>query len=309
MRVVAALGGNALLRRGQPITAEVQRENVCRAAEALAKVVTAGHELIITHGNGPQVGLLAMQSAAGHDSAMPLDVLDAESAGMIGYLLQQALRNVVKDRLFATLLTEVLVSASDPAFGAPAKPIGAVYDEATARKLSRERGWSVAPEGTGWRRVVPSPRPLEILEGEVISLLAEEGVIVICAGGGGVPVVKLASGEVAGVEAVVDKDFASSLLARQLGADMLLLLTDVDAVYRNWGTPEARVITKIEAGDIDPGDFAQGSMRPKLEAALDFATSGHPAAIGRMEDALLILKGLRGTAVAPFGEVDLDLNI
>lgn len=299
MRIVVALGGNALLRRGEPMTAGNQRANVARAAVALAALAAAGHDLVITHGNGPQVGLLALQAASTPDTPMPLDILDAESAGMIGYVLQQELANVMKDRLFATLLTQVLVKADDPAFASPTKPIGPVYDEAAARKLASERGWSIMPDGNGWRRAVPSPRPLDILEKEVISFLVERGVVVICAGGGGIPVVKLPSDSVAGVEAVVDKDHASSLLARKLRADMLLLLTDVDAVYRGWGTPAAQAISSIRRHDISGDEFPAGSMGPKVTAAAEFAATGRPAGIGTLEDALLIVKGQRGTTILP----------
>src|SRR5690606_19198911 len=192
----------------------------------LAELVRGGHTLVITHGNGPQVGLLALQAAVSSESPFPLDVLDAESAGMIGYVLQQELGNAMKDRLFATLLTQVRVDPHDPAFASPTKPIGPVYDGETAHRLATERGWTVAPDNDKWRRVVPSPRPLEILEADVLSFLVERGVIVICAGGGGIPIVPLEGGSIAGVEAVIDKDLASSLLARDLKADFLLMLTD-----------------------------------------------------------------------------------
>ncbi len=302
MRIVAALGGNALLERGEPMTAENQRANVRRAAAALAGLVKAGHALVITHGNGPQVGLLALQAAASPHPPFPLDVLDAESAGMIGYVIQQELGNLVDDKLFATLLTQVRVDPDDPAFSHPAKPIGPVYDEATARRLAAGRGWSVAPDGDRWRRVVPSPRPLEILEAEVLTFLVGHGVIVICAGGGGIPVVRLEDGSIAGVEAVIDKDLASSLLARQLDADMLLMLTDVDAVYLDWGTPKARALGHVRAGEISATDFPAGSMGPKVEAAVLFAqATGKAAAIGRLGDAAEIVAGRRGTCIEADG--------
>lgn len=298
MRVVVALGGNALLRRGEPMTAENQRTNVRRAAAVLGDLIRDGHTLIITHGNGPQVGLLALQAAASSESAFPLDVLDAESAGMIGYVLQQELGNVIKDRLFATLLTQIKVDPRDPAFSSPTKPIGPVYDEATARRFAAERGWTIAPDNDKWRRVVPSPKPLAILETEVLSFLVAHGVIVICAGGGGIPVVELESGAVAGVEAVIDKDLASSLLARQLEADMLLMLTDVDAVYVGWGTNAARALGHVRTSEISGRDFPSGSMGPKVTAAIEFSeATGKPAAIGRMEDAVRIVIGERGTFI------------
>lgn len=300
MRIVVALGGNALLRRGEPMTAENQRANIRRAAGVLAKLVATGHSLVITHGNGPQVGLLALQAAASPDAPFPLDVLDAESAGMIGYVLQQELGNVIKDRLFATLLTQVKVDPLDPAFDKPTKPIGPVYDEATARKFAAERGWKIAPDNDKWRRVVPSPKPLEILERQVLAFLIERGVTVICAGGGGIPVVELANGSIAGVEAVIDKDLVSSLLARQVGADMLLLLTDVDAVYVDWGTPAARALGHVRASEISAFGFPAGSMGPKVEAAVEFVNAGgKPAAIGRLDDAAEIVAGTRGTRIDP----------
>jgi carbamate kinase len=300
MRIVVALGGNALLKRGEPMTPESQRANVRRAAVELAELVKAGHSLVITHGNGPQVGLLALQAAATPGTPFPLDVLDAETAGMIGYVIQQELGNVVKDRPVATLLTQVRVDPHDPAFDRPTKPIGPVYNEATARRLAVERGWTVAPDNDKWRRVVPSPKPLEILEAEVLDFLVARGVIVICAGGGGIPVVKLDSGGVIGVEAVIDKDLASSLLARQLAADMLVMLTDVDAVYLDWGTPKARPLGRVQANELSVAAFAVGSMGPKVEAAIAFAMqTGKPAAIGRLEDAVEIVAGRRGTRINP----------
>jgi carbamate kinase len=297
MRIVVALGGNALLRRGEPMTAENQRANIRRAAAVLATLAADGHSLVITHGNGPQVGLLALQAAATADAPFPLDVLDAESAGMIGYVLQQELGNAVRDRLFAALLTQVRVDPHDPAFATPTKPIGPVYDEATARRLAAERGWQIAPDNDKWRRVVASPKPLAILEAEVLAFLVERGVIVICAGGGGIPVVELEDGSLAGIEAVVDKDFASSLLARQLDADLLLMLTDVDAVYTGWGTPSARPLGHVRASALAPHEFPAGSMRPKVEAAVEFARAGRAAAIGRLDDAAEIVAGTRGTWV------------
>lgn len=298
MRIIVALGGNALLKRGEPMTADNQRANIRRAASAIAELARMGHSLVITHGNGPQVGLLALQAAASQEGAFPLDVLDAESAGMIGYVLQQELGNVMKDQLFATLLTQVRVDPRDLAFSNPTKPIGPGYDEATARRLASERGWQIARDNDKWRRVVASPKPLEIIEAEVLAFLIGHGVIVICAGGGGIPVVELDNGSLAGIEAVIDKDHASSLLARQLRADMLLMLTDVDAVYAGWGTSSARALTETAISDLSTADFAAGSMRPKVEAAIEFARStGKPAAIGRLEDAAAIVAGARGTRI------------
>jgi carbamate kinase len=282
------------------MTAENQRANIRRAALALAALVRASHDLVITHGNGPQVGLLALQAAASSDAPFPLDVLDAESAGMIGYVIQQELGNVLRGKRVATLLTQVRVDPRDPAFADPVKPIGATYDERTARRMAAERGWRIAPDNGRWRRVVPSPRPLAILEADVLAFLVDHGVVVICAGGGGIPVVELGDGAVTGVEAVIDKDLASALLARQVSADMFLMLTDVDAVYRDFGTPQAAPLSRLHASDIRPDAFAAGSMRPKLEAAIEFAdATGNPAAIGRLEDAVAIVEGRRGTRIDP----------
>ena len=297
MLIVAALGGNALLRRGEPLTAQNQRKNVKRAASALAALIEEGHSLVITHGNGPQVGLLAIQSAATSETeAFPLDVLGAESAGMIGYMIEQDLANLVSAKSFATLLPLIKVDPNDPAFTHPTKPIGPVYDEAAARRLAGERRWAIAPDGDKWRRVVPSPRPLEILEGSVISYLVERDVVVICTGGGGIPVITRDDGSIVGVEAVIDKDLASSLLARQLKADMLLMLTDVDAVYVGYGTVDARALRKVTATELSGQNFPAGSMGPKVDAAIQFTEAADkPSAIGRLEDAAEIVRGLRGT--------------
>ncbi|MDX8449461.1 carbamate kinase [Mesorhizobium captivum] len=296
MLIVVALGGNALLRRGEPMTAENQRANVKRAACVLAALIGQGHSVVITHGNGPQVGLLALQSAASQDGAFPLDVLGAESAGMIGYVIEQELGNLLTGKLFATLLTQVKVDPGDPAFAHPTKPIGPVYDAPTAHRLAGERGWKIAPDGDKWRRVVPSPRPLEILEVSVISYLVQHDVVVICTGGGGVPVIARDDGSMIGVEAVIDKDFASSLLARQLKADLLLMLTDIDAVYVGYGTPDARALRSVGATELSGCDFPAGSMGPKVSAAVEFvAATGKPSAIGRLEDALAIVEGRQGT--------------
>jgi len=300
MRIVAALGGNALLRRGEPLTAENQRANIRRAAAALAQLVEAGHSLIITHGNGPQVGLLALQAAAGPaDGAYPLDVLGAESEGMIGYMIEQELSALLQTTLVATLLTQVKVAIDDPAFARPTKPIGPIYDEATAHRLARERGWRVAPDGKAWRRVVPSPKPIAIMEAQVIALLVKFDVVVICTGGGGIPVAEQLGGSLHGVEAVIDKDHASALLARQLDADLLLLLTDVEAVFQDFATPAARPIRRASPATLAAGNFPEGSMGPKIAAAAAFAAeTGHSAAIGRLEDALAISRGEQGTWIA-----------
>lgn len=300
MRLVVALGGNALLRRGEPMTADAQTHNVGRAVECLAPTIRKGNLVAITHGNGPQVGLLALQNADA-EQPYPLDVLGAESDGMIGYLIERELMTrLTSDHLVAALLTQVLVSSSDRAFGNPTKPIGPVYDEATAREIAVKRGWSVRPDGQGWRRVVPSPRPTGILEARVIELLFDLGVTVVCGGGGGIPVVESETGALGGVDAVVDKDHATALLARLLSADLLLLLTDVDAVYADWGTAAARPISQIHACGMDASAYPAGSMRPKLEAAADFVNqTGRPAAIGSVEDVEAIIRGEKGTRIVP----------
>jgi carbamate kinase len=298
MRIVIALGGNALLRRGDSLTAENQRHNVRRAAEALAPLAH-GHELIVTHGNGPQVGLLALQSAA-YDprTVYPLDVLDAESEGMIGYLIEQELANRLPDRHFATLLTQVEVDPDDPAFGRPTKPIGPVYGEADVERLAAARRWSVAPDGAGFRRVVASPRPKRVLELGVIEMLLRQGVIVICAGGGGIPVVRRADDSLVGVEAVIDKDFASSLLARELKADAFFMLTDIDGVYLDWGKPGARCLRRVAPAKLRQFSFAPGSMGPKVDAACEFVeATGGIAAIGRLQDATALLAGNAGSLI------------
>jgi carbamate kinase len=300
MRIVAALGGNALLRRGQPLTAANQRENVRVAADALAQLVD-DHELVITHGNGPQVGLLALQSAAYDEVEMyPLDVLGAESEGMIGYMLEQELGNRLPDEQpFATILTQIEVSPRDPAFRHPSKPIGPVYTKEEADLLAAKRGWTIAPDGEHWRRVVPSPLPRRIFEIRVIDLLVRQGVIVICAGGGGIPTMFRPDGTLVGVEAVIDKDRAGSLLARSLHAHAFLMLTDVDGAYLDWGTPDARRIVRAHPDALEAIAFASGSMGPKVEAAIEFAkaTSG-TAHIGSLADAEALLDSRAGTSVS-----------
>lgn len=308
MRIVAALGGNALLRRGDPLTAVNQRRNAATAAEGLAALVNAGHDLVVTHGNGPQVGLLALQGAAYRpDEAYPLDVLGAETEGMIGYLIEQELGNrVPRERMAATLLTQIQVDAADPAFRRPTKPIGPVYLPAEANRLAAEYRWTVAPDGDGCRRVVASPAPQRILELKVIEMLVDRGVVVICAGGGGIPVVVREDGSLLGVEAVIDKDAASCLLARELQAEALLMLTDVDTVATDWGTPQARRIRNAGADALDRLEFATGSMAPKVRAAQTFArATGGFAVIGRLEDAEDLLAGTAGTRVRrDGGEID-----
>ncbi len=301
MRIVIALGGNALLRRGEPLTAENQRRNIVVAAASLAPIAR-DNALVVTHGNGPQVGLLALQSAAYRSSeAYPLDVLDAETEGMVGYLIEQALDNLLPaGRRCACLLTQIEVDPADSAFQHPNKPIGPLFGEVEARRLADARGWRIARDGEHYRRVVPSPTPIRILELGVIELLVDQGVIVICAGGGGIPTVRKADGSLIGVEAVIDKDLASSLLARELYADAFLMLTDVDAVWTGWGEPDARAIRRISPAMIRRHPFAVGSMGPKVEAACAFVEqTGGIAGIGGLKDAQAILAGRGGTLVVP----------
>jgi carbamate kinase len=299
MHIVIALGGNALLRRGQPLEADIQHKNVAVAAAAVAQVAK-DHAVALTHGNGPQVGLLALQAEAYHDvRPYPLDVLGAETEGMIGYLLEEELRRLLPDRQIATLLTLVEVDAEDAAFGRPTKPIGPIYAKAEAERLAAERGYAIAPDGDHYRRVVPSPEPRRILELDTIRLLIKAGALVICGGGGGIPVARRGVA-VRGVEAVIDKDLAASLLARDLDADVLLMLTDVDGVYEGWGTPSSRRLALTTPAELREQKFANGSMGPKVEAACRFVEqTGRVAGIGRMEDGPAILAGEAGTLVRP----------
>jgi carbamate kinase len=297
--VVVALGGNALLRRGEPTDAATQRRNVARAMASLA-VLAARGPLVVTHGNGPQVGLLALQAAA-YDGAepYPLDVLGAETEGMIGYLLEQELRNVLPGREVATLLTQVVVDPQDQAFARPTKPIGPTYTERAAGELRRARGWTIDRDGTSWRRVVASPEPRQVVELSTIRLLLAAGTVVICVGGGGIPVTLADDHTLNGIEAVIDKDLAAALLAVELDASALLLLTDVTAVQEGWGTGELRPIRRATPDDLRARNLAAGSMGPKVEAASRFAEqTGRAAAIGALDEAELLLDGVHGTTVA-----------
>jgi carbamate kinase len=302
MLVVAALGGNALLRRGQALTAENQRANAHAAAKALAEIVRAGHDLVITHGNGPQVGLLALQGLAYKpDEVYPLDVMGAETEGMIGYLIEQELENALDhERTVATLLTQIRVDPDDPAFEAPTKFVGPVYDKAKAEELAERHGWSIARDADHWRRVVPSPAPIEIPDLKAIRQLLVHGTIVICAGGGGIPVTARPDGGLTGVEAVIDKDAASALLADTLGADALLMLTDVEGIMRDFGTDAAAPIGHLTPQETKALDLPDGSMGPKATAAARFAASesGRWAAIGRLDDAYALIRGEAGTRIA-----------
>lgn len=299
MRVVVALGGNALLKRGEAMTPSQQRENVRVAARALAPVAKE-HELVISHGNGPQVGLLALQAAA-YESAepYPLDVLGAQTEGMIGYLIEQELGNELPyEQPFATILTMVRVDPEDPAFDKPTKPIGPVYTESEADGLRAEHGWAMARDGNGWRRVVPSPRPQHIFEARPIGWLVDQGVIVICTGGGGIPTM-YDGDRLVGAEVVIDKDLASALLAKQLEADMLVMATDVDGVYVGWGTDAATLLGTVSPADLEHLDLAVGSMGPKVEAACTFVEdTGGVAVIGALEEIEAMVAGTSGTRIA-----------
>src|SRR3954468_22130680 len=304
MRIVVAVGGNALLERGQKPDAAVQQANAVRAVHALAPLA-AEHEIVVTHGNGPQVGLLALQSAA--DPALerpyPFDVLGAQTQGMIGYWLLQGLQNSLPGRQVAAIIDQTLVSAADPAFAAPTKFVGPVYDEATAKQYTSERGWVVKPDGGFWRRVVPSPKPVRVVETRVVRLLLMSGAVVVCAGGGGVPVVRDEDGKLRGIEAVVDKDLATEVLAESLEADALLLLTDVPNVVRGFGTPDAAPVPRATPAALRREDFPAGSMGPKVEAVCRFVeVTGDMAGIGALTDAELILAGKAGTVVFPGGD-------
>ena len=309
MRIVVALGGNALLRRGEPLTAENQRANARVACQALAPIALE-HELVISHGNGPQVGLLALQgSAYTAVEPYPLDLLGAQTEGMIGYLIQQELGNELPfEKRLASLLTLIEVDREDPAFQNPTKPIGPIYPEEEASKLADQKGWVFKPDGDYFRRVVPSPLPRRIFGLEPVELLLERGCVVVCAGGGGIPVMYTdepvpAGRRLVGVEAVIDKDLASALLARDLRADALAIVTDVDAVYEGWGTPEQRAIRRATPEALAETEFAAGSMGPKVRAACSFVEeTGGLAVIGSIGDTPALLRGEAGTVVT--GEAD-----
>lgn len=298
MRVVVALGGNAIARRGESLEADAQRSRVRDAASALADIAR-GHDVVVTHGNGPQVGLLALQAQAyGEVEPYPLDVLGAETEGMIGYLLEQELASIFPSSNVATLLTQVEVDPADPAFRNPTKPIGPRLPEERASELARQFGWQIGPDGDGYRRVVPSPQPLRIRELRTIELLVEAGVLVVCAGGGGIPVVAGEDGSLRGAEAVIDKDLTAALLAEVIAADMLLLLTDVPAVFEDWPEPRERVLRRVAPAMLRKLHLDPGSMGPKAEAACRFVErTGGVAAIGSLDDARRVLQGLAGTRV------------
>lgn len=300
MRIVIALGGNALLKRGEPLSAENQLNNVRIASQQMAGIVE-GNEVVIAHGNGPQVGLLALQGASYKDvETYPLDVLGAETEGMIGYLIQQEMGNQLPiETPLATILTQVEVSADDPAFNNPTKPIGPVYDKETAEKLVKDKGWNIAPDGDKFRRVVPSPRPKRIFEIRPVKWLLEQGSVVICAGGGGIPTCYDKDGKLHGIEAVIDKDLCSALLAEQLVADCLIIATDVNGVYLNYGKDNQQKISKANPEALLNEKFPAGSMAPKVQAACEFVqNTGNKAIIGSLEEIEEMLKGQAGTIIS-----------
>ena len=301
MLVVVALGGNALLQRGQPMTAEMQRMNIRTACAALAPVAEE-HQLVISHGNGPQVGLLALKEQAYTDvEPYPLDILDAQTEGMIGYIVEQELGNVLpEDRPFASLLTMIEVDPADPAFADPTKFVGPVYDKEQADVLAGDKGWAFKMDGDKWRRVVASPAPKRIFEIQPVKWLVEKNTVVVCAGGGGIPTAFAAdgSGALQGVEAVIDKDWASELLARDLGADVYVMATDTDGVYLDWGSPSQRLIDRATPVELAQHAFPAGSMGPKVDAACHFVLkTGKRAAIGALKDIREIVAGSAGTQV------------
>ncbi len=301
MRIVVALGGNALLRRGERPDADVQIAHIEQAALALAPLARE-HELLLCHGNGPQVGLLAMETGADRSlsRAYPLDALVGQTQGMIGAWLSQALANAGVVSPVLALVTHVLVDAADPAFAAPTKFIGSVYSQDEATRLAVEHGWTVAQDGSQWRRVVPSPAPVRILEQAVATQLLDGGAMVICGGGGGVPVVRDPDGRLHGVEAVVDKDLTAAHLALAVGADHLMVLTDVAAVMDHFGTPDATPLQTLTLGDLEGRSFSAGSMGPKIEACADFVrATGRSASIGALADAAALVTGRAGTTVLP----------
>ena len=303
MRIVAALGGNALLKRGQRPDAATQVANVALAVESLAPLARE-HELVVTHGNGPQIGVLAVQSASDPrlSQPYPFDVLGAQTQGMIGYWLVQAFQNALPGRQVASIISQTLVLAHDPAFDDPSKFVGEVYPEDQARALAEACGWTVRQDGDGWRRVVGSPQPQRVVETRLIRLLLRSGALVVSAGGGGVPVIRDERGKLRGVEAVIDKDLTAAVLAEALEADVLLVLTDVPNVMRNYGTPQAEPISRITPGALRREPFPAGSMGPKVEAVCRFVElTGDMAAIGRLEDAEAIMAGKAGTIITPGG--------
>ena len=306
MKVVIALGGNALLRRGERADADVQMANVRIASKSVAEIAKE-HNVVLTHGNGPQVGLLALQADAYKDvTPYPFDVLGAESQGMIGYMVAQCVGNDLPDRQVVNIITQTEVDPKDPAYVDPRKFVGPVYDKETAEKLAAERGWTIAADGKYFRRVVPSPQPKKIVEIETIRQLVDSGAMVIASGGGGIPVVRNEQGKLEGSEAVIDKDMSASIMADELDADALLILTDAPSIALDWGTPDQKEIKEISPEKLKEYSFAKGSMGPKVEAVCRFASTGKGfGAVGRLEDALDILNGKAGTIIRKNAEFKL----
>ncbi|MFV8906284.1 MULTISPECIES: carbamate kinase [Serratia] len=297
--LVIALGGNALLKRGAVLSAENQYQSIALIADAIGKLAKK-YRIAIVHGNGPQVGLLALQNLAYRDvPPYPLDILVAESQGMIGYMLAQQLGAFHPAQPVSTLLTRVLVDSEDPAYREPSKFIGPVYEPQQQAELEQKYGWSMKLDGKYLRRVVPSPEPKKIVDIEAINLLLAKNHIVICNGGGGVPMVASAQGMI-GSEAVIDKDLASALLAEALDADHLVILTDADAVYQHWGTPQQKAIRSATPQELAPMAVADGSMGPKIMAVSRFVQrSGKVAHIGALQDIESVLAGTAGTLITP----------
>ncbi|KAA8669167.1 carbamate kinase [Vibrio gigantis] len=295
--VVVALGGNALLRRGEPLEADVQRRNIETAVKTISEIAKV-YNVVLVHGNGPQVGLLALQGLEYKKvNPYPLDVLGSETQGMIGYMLMQEFKNYLPNRNISCMLTQMTVDPNDPAFADPTKPIGPIYEEAEARELAEKFHWIVKPDGQHFRRVVPSPRPTGIVEHEAITQLIDAGHLVICTGGGGIPV-KKENGKLVGVEAVIDKDMSAAFLAKQLDADALLILTDADAVYLDWGKPTQHALRSTTPSELAKFEFDAGSMGPKIEASCEFIQQGGKVVgIGALEDGLQILQGQAGTNI------------
>ena len=306
MKVVIALGGNALLRRGERADADVQMANVRIASKAVAEIAKE-HNVVLTHGNGPQVGLLALQADAYKDvTPYPFDVLGAESQGMIGYMVAQCVGNDLPDRQVVNIITQTEVDPKDPAYTDPRKFVGPVYDKETAEKLAAERGWTIAADGKYFRRVVPSPQPKKIVEIETIRQLVDSGAMVVASGGGGIPVIRNEQGKLEGSEAVIDKDMSASIMADELDADALLILTDAPSIALDWGTPDQKEIKEVSPEKLKEYSFAKGSMGPKVEAVCRFANTGKGfGAVGRLEDALDILNGKAGTIIRKGAEFKL----
>lgn len=305
-KVVVALGGNAILQPKQAGTIEEQMENVLNASKSIVKLVEAGYEVVIAHGNGPQVGNILLQNAAGRDlvPAMPLYVCGAESQGLIGYMIQQNIRNELKkngvNKNVVTLLTQVVVDKNDPAFKNPTKPVGAFYTEAEAKEaMAKGENW-VEDSGRGWRKVVASPKPMDVVELAEVKDLIETGCIVVTVGGGGIPVIE-ENGQLRGVEAVIDKDLASALLAEELEADYLVIATDVSHVAINFGKPDQENLKTIDLATaqkhLDDGQFGKGSMGPKVEAIMKFVSKGGKGIITSLDNLTDAVTGDAGTKI------------